>query len=288
MKSNTSVASAYEALAPLVPSAPPAARITNGEVDVALGESSRIVFSELNSKEISGQISLDLGDGLFADPKQVTHRAVEIARAALRGGFTMVRVYRMDDGDGACVPDLQIAGLREPIVCTACKVIEQVYDDVDAFLAGWTVEEIGARLVLTRALDAVTRAELLRETQDHQWAMARVAKPGATKYWGVDLVDGEEPIFRAKPSLLKLAGVVGTMAEFAANVMKPGEHLPGHDILMLREVIRARRLRTGEPIASVRVAFINEESARRERRPLLDVGAKVIFQRGADDIEVTD
>ena len=46
----------------------------------------------------------------------------------------------------------------------------------------------------------------------------------------------------------------------------------------------------GRPVDTVRIVFLEEWMARRERRPLLDVGARVFFMdpRTGRDVEVTD
>jgi hypothetical protein len=53
--------------------------------------------------------------------------------------------------------------------------------------------------------------------------------------------------------------------------------------------VKARKDRDGHPVDTVRVVFAEEWMAHRERRPLLDVGARVYFmdRNTGRDIEIT-
>jgi hypothetical protein len=88
------------------------------------------------------------------------------------------------------------------------------------------------------------------------------------------------------------------IVEFAGFVTKrplvEGGEEPRHvliaEIHPIRELVLAGETDDGRPIDTVRVVFPHEWMARQERRPLLDVGARVFYLNPADGelVELTD
>ena len=62
------------------------------------------------------------------------------------------------------------------------------------------------------------------------------------------------------------------------------------EIHEVRALVKAKQDREGRPVDTVRIVFLEEWMARRERRPLLDVGARVFFMdpKTGRDVEITD
>jgi hypothetical protein len=90
----------------------------------------------------------------------------------------------------------------------------------------------------------------------------------------------------------------GTKGAHGGNRAAPYSHHGPlvRDALVLREIhevralVKAKQDRVGRPVDTVRVLFAEEWMARRERRPLLDVGARVFFMdpKTGSDVEIKD
>jgi hypothetical protein len=67
-------------------------------------------------------------------------------------------------------------------------------------------------------------------------------------------------------------------------------HVLIREIHEVRALVKAQKDREGRPVDTVRIVFLEEWMARRERRPLLDVGARVFFMdpKTGRDVEITD
>ena len=67
-------------------------------------------------------------------------------------------------------------------------------------------------------------------------------------------------------------------------------HVLIQEIHEVRALVKAKKDREGRPVDTVRVVFAEEWMARRERRPLLDVGARVFFMdpKTGSDLEIKD
>jgi hypothetical protein len=187
-------------------------------------------------------------------------------------------------------PAPPLAGHDRPIVLTTRAEVEAAYErPEDFFAAGWTVEWFGEQILLSRCQDVTTRADVFREIRDHQWAMARAAKPGLTRFVLPRVTDELQPIFDEGR---RSAYYVGTNPDGGTEyscVLRPGAHLPGWEIFELVYAEGRKQLRDGTPITSIRVVFLDEWMAHSEKRPLLDHRIRVYYI-GADgeDHEVTD
>ncbi|MBZ0121825.1 MAG: hypothetical protein K8H88_32835, partial [Sandaracinaceae bacterium] len=137
-----------------------------------------------------------------------------------------------------------------------------------------------------RALDAADGPTLLERIQDSQWALVRAAKPGRTKYWFPRPTDREKPIYRRGERHLQVVGHdprTGLME--LSCVLGPGEHIQGWEIDDLRFAIHSKRIKRRK-LTETRVVFLDREAAEREKRPLLDIGARVFVQEAQGDVEI--
>jgi hypothetical protein len=161
--------------------------------------------------------------------------------------------------------------------------IERDYVDPGAYWRAWdsATDLGGGRMLLTRALDVVDEVEYKRRTYPATWAMARAALPGVTSYAHSaesDLRPGERALLDGEEKTLWQIGYhpEEQWLEFAAMV-PGGAHISAREIFMLRGLVDAKRIPSGEPLQSVRVIFPNRAMAEREARPLFDNGVVVRY-----------
>lgn len=235
-------------------------------------------------------ISLSVGDGLFTDSASYLAAIIHVVRRLLARELLIgAELVRFNEPRGGCVPSVPLAGRREPMVITTDAEIAENYDRPEDFLAaGWKIERFGARILLTRLLSSLDRKQILAESQSDQWKMARAAKPGKTFYDDPIVLPDEKAMFEEGEPRLRFVGVTTTgLAEFSCALVK-GDHLLGFDIYYMREVIERKQLRSGTPVTDLRIVFMDKWAAEAEKRPLLDVGARVFYmdEGTGNDIEI--
>lgn len=225
-------------------------------------------------------------EGVFADEAECVRALTHVARRLLQRTTKITGFVERKGESGACVPAVPLAKTRRPLVITT---IDEVYDAYqlpeELWSAGWKVEEFGDKRLLTRCQDVVSRADVLEETQDHQWQMARAAKPKKTGYGQPTVTDEEREIYEygdAEPRT-HAVHVRDGIAEYTCALDR-GEHLYGFEIFALRWMVTNQKTQEGAPIKGVRVVFVEEWQAQSEKRPLLDNGIEVWVQ----DIEHGD
>jgi hypothetical protein len=92
-------------------------------------------------------------------------------------------------------------------------------------------------------------------------------------------------------SALELVGYDGKrkIVEYAGVIGGDRRHVLIREIHQLRALVQAGALDDGRQVAAVHVVFPDAASARQERRPLLDVGAKVFhLAPSGKTVELTD
>jgi hypothetical protein len=207
-----------------------------------------------------------------------------------QGVVTSVVVDRKGD-ETLTTPDVPLAGNDRPLVVTTRAEIAENYERPEDFLAaGWTIEEFGEQLLLTRCQDVFARGAVLAEIQDHQLAMARAAKPHRTKYYYPKVAEDEKPVFEVLPRRIEPVGINQAGLVEWSCILEPGEHLRGHELLFLREITSRKVLRDGTPLTAVRVVFLEAWMAESEKRPLIDIGVRVYFEDSntGELVEITD
>jgi hypothetical protein len=235
-----------------------------------------------------GNVVLALADHLYEDPADNLDRLMWFVRWLASQAVLVEAVFRRSgDTPGGCVPVVPLALRRVPLVVTTDDQLADLYDRPDEFLsAGWQVERYGRQLLLTRLHEALTRAEVLAASRDHQWQMARAAKPAVVR-WETPVIEPEEqPIFEEGDAKLELVGVDASgRAEFSCTLAE-GEHLAGFDVYYLQEIVLTKQLRDGTPATAVHVVFEDRSMAESEKRPLLDLGVRVFYMDPATDEDV--
>jgi hypothetical protein len=204
--------------------------------------------------------------------------ALETSRFLLGAGC-LISVSLVPDVGASAVPDVPIAHVNTRLLVTTGRKVEASYDDPDAFWkAGWElVETLGEQHLLARGLGVASSPDYLAEIIPHQWAMARAAKPGLTKYF-LPQVLPEEEAYRAGKPRLRIVGhkAPENVLEFSC-VLEPGQHIQGWEIFDLWSVIQEGTLPDERKVETVRVVFLDRWAAEQEKRPLLDIGAKVYY-----------
>lgn len=185
------------------------------------------------------------------------------------------------------------------VVLTTEAQVAEAYDDPAVFWASWdNVEDVNGRKLCTRALRALADEYWLGETFEASMAMARAARPHLTQYPLIRLSGMEGPWWdfgdvqdeKAGWPMLDLVGYEPKTetVEFAA---KPGHsgHVLLQEIDTIRQLVGRGKTRDKKPVKAVRVVFLDEATARVEKRPLLDVGAKVYYMgKETELVELTE
>lgn len=201
------------------------------------------------------------------------------ARSLFASGASRITVSWQGAG-ALCGPLVPIAGLRTHLVSATEDEVRDAYDAPDRFWkSGWTTDTRGAGgVLLTRAMDARDSAEFLRAILPQQWELARAAKPGRTVYGGARVEAGEAEVFRAGAAVLDLVGYDAAAAEAEySHALRGGKaRVPGWQIFEILDLIHAAALDDGRPVRGVRVVFLHADAAHAEKRPLLDIGARVL------------
>jgi hypothetical protein len=243
-------------------------------------------------KKCTLSMSLFPDEELFPDPAENVRALSHLARGLFRQGLVIsAYVIRMekDERDPLApmvpdgVPKVPIAEAWMPLVVTDVDEVAKNYAcPEDFFQAGWTVESLGAKRLLTRCQDVVTRADLLRKYGDMHWQMVRAANPGTVNFSDMWVKHEERDAYEQGERHLQLVH----FDKFAASLeytcsLKPGEHLQGRELFDLNRIVKDRFLPdwtiTTVPV-SVCVEFAEEWMAQSEKRPLLGLGVKVCYQ----------
>jgi len=210
---------------------------------------------------------------------------IEVARKLFQIEDCFCSIERESRG-AFCIPELPVTG-QKTHVCTATKEdVDEAYDEPQIFWQSWQVDcQVGRRFLLTRALECEDDLAFLKSVSKAQWAMARAVKPGLTEYYDPDPQPEEARFFNTGPHFLQPVGYLEDklLAEFSA-VLEPGRHVSPLQIYQIAEMVASQSLPDGRPLQTVRVVFYEEAMAQREKRPLLDVGAKVYFENRDGDL----
>lgn len=180
-----------------------------------------------------------------------------------------------------CFPEPPLVEGASHIVVTSVEEISDHYDTPADFLAAdWEfAAEYNGRIMLSRALHAIDGPEYLEAIIEHQWAMARAAKAGETGYDDPEVLPEEDAIFRSGAARLEYVGYSAgeKLIEYSCAIGE-GQHIQGWELFALRTIVETGLTPDGKaPVETVRIVFLEEWMARSEKRPLLDVGCKVLF-----------
>jgi hypothetical protein len=236
---------------------------------------------------------------------------LSIAAAHIRG-FQYAVLTRSELSWAEFPPQPPLARYNHIVTVTESEVAE-AYDDPDSFWRCWErVEQVGNLHICIRGLEDLDDEAWLARTFESTMHLARIAKPGKTRYltpyrgaepaafapwWEYGDIIADE---RAGYPALSFVGYDPSTrtveyAGFCTNtdIAKGGpdpRHVLIREIHEVRSLVKAKKDREGRPVDTVRIVFAEEWMARRERRPLLDVGARVFFMdpKTGRDLEIKD
>lgn len=228
----------------------------------------------------------------YEDLQTFLNSAIELCRQLLHRTHVYSAKIIRQGGYGRFTPIVPISGDATHLILTTHAQVEQSYDHPEVFWnAGWSsIEQFGEQYLLLRCLDKLENLAFLQAVEQHLWNMARAAKAGLIKYYYPEVEPEEEEIFFAGEPRLNIVGYSAEeqIIEYTCCV-EADEHIQGWEIYKLREWVREGTLEDGRPINGIRVVFPNEEMAQREKRPLLDIGVKVIYLNYmSEDVEITE
>ena len=181
---------------------------------------------------------------------------------------------------GTCLPYIEYLGAASYMVALTDDALGEMFEaPAQAIEAGgWKAQRYFDVQLLLRAFHARSPGEMLGATEAGQWAMARMARPGITKYLRAEPTEDELPIFqKGEPLVLSLGYHADDQIAVYSCAPPPDEHIRPWEIFALRDLLVDGKQPTGEPVRSIEVIFPLESDAEREARPLQDIGVHVRF-----------
>lgn len=175
-------------------------------------------------------------------------------------------------------PDPPCSPALAHVMLLRASDVEPFYGSFDRLAEhGWSLETCPHGMLATRASLAWDELEFVRETMHHQRALARIAPPRATKYYALNMSEPVRRFYASPPATLRAAYLEAEQAAIYTAVLAPDAHVQGWEIDAIDQIVVDRALPDGRPVAEARVIFPDRATAEREKRPLLDVGARVLF-----------
>jgi len=182
-----------------------------------------------------------------------------------------------------CLPDVPIVGFNKHLVMTTDAEVEEYYERPEAFWdINWdSIEKYEEQYLLLRGMNFSDDLSLLSHIISDQWKLARAAKPNQTKYYIPKPLFVEVPILKSQgqyPSLTLTNYDSDSKIVTYNCCLEENAHICGWEIYEIREAIDIKKLDDGREVKAAKIIFENEETAQREKRPLLDVKAQVWYR----------
>ena len=235
----------------------------------------------VRSGEDFWRFTLNCFKGALVPPGASEHLAgfVRLCRELLDWDRLMDGETIMAGGASGMLPAVAPGDSTSHLVVPTEGTAAAAYADPQVFWDSWDdVQRSGERALCTRALHAVTPVELYSAIHERQWALARAARAGGIKLYTPMPTEDELPLFTAEEPTLDLTGYIKSEKTVELTCAITDEsHIAGWEIINLAEMRRTGKTASDEPIEVLRIVFIDEAAARRERRPLLDAGMQVWF-----------
>ena len=162
--------------------------------------------------------------------------------------------------------------------------------DPQAYWDSWSVERTGGRGLCTRALDVNSGVELYEAIAERQWAMARAVKPGGCTLYQPLPEEHEEALFTRGERTLHMVGYLeDTKTVELSCAILDDQHIHGWEILGLHDMREEGTTTEGYEVEAIRVVFLDEAVARREKRPLLDARIQVFaYDQEGELLQLTE
>ena len=222
----------------------------------------------------------------------VIQRLATMTRSLLEAGVLSGARTDWIGAGSQCLPVLPIVGMRSQLVVTDEARVAQDYDWPEAFWDAWdSTQAFGNRRLLLRAAAAATGEQFLEQSLDGHWAMVRAAKGGRTEFTLPQPTETEHPIYRRGSRAMQTVGYhpQEQCLELACGI-QPGKHVNGWEIFDLWSALAEGKLPDGRSLRAAHVVFLERTVAEQEKRPLLDVGARVFYQDSStgEDVELSE
>ena len=217
--------------------------------------------------------------------------AVNFTRKLIeRASVSSVSLYR--GSTDAITPNILVDDERQMMFVNQ-KQIESRFDRPEVFWnAGWDIkEQYGDRYLLGRCLDMHKYFDdysYLSHILFDQWNMVRASKPGWTKFYHAQPEESE--LFYSGEPRLNIANYYeeSKTLEYSCN-LKEDQYIQGWEIFKIWIMLNKGQMKDEREVKSVRVAFTDKETAEREKRPLLEAGAKVIYMNEkGEEVEIRE
>ena len=225
------------------------------------------------------------------DIQKFVDRAVNFTRKLIeRASVSSVSLYR--GSTDAITPNILVDDERQMMFVNQ-KQIESRFDRPEVFWnAGWDIkEQYGDRYLLGRCLDMHKYFDdysYLSHILFDQWNMVRASKPGWTKFYHAQPEESE--LFYSGEPRLNIANYYedSKTLEYSCN-LKGDQYIQGWEIFKIWIMLNKGQMKDEREVKSVRVAFTDKETAEREKRPLLEAGAKVIYMNEkGEEVEIRE
>jgi hypothetical protein len=164
-------------------------------------------------------------------------------------------------------PSPPLADNRTTLIVTTSAKVQQNYEYPETFFSAWdSIEQYSDRYLLLRGIDCADNLSFFSHIINHQWNMARAAKPNLIKDFLPQLKPEEIPIIETEESYLNMVGYIPAekVVEYTCWV-DADEHIQGWEIINLWDLIKKGSLLDGRQVDAVRVVFLNREMAEREK-----------------------
>lgn len=229
--------------------------------------------------------SFHVGEETNKSPEQVASFFSQIALMmrflSSQSDLTLRRIEFLREGGTLRCLAMPPLAETSPFALVTESMVRNSYEEPEVFWQSWdTIERFGEQFFLTRGLNYPKSPDFLSHILDNNWAMARVAKAGLTKYSFLRPTEEEKPIVKKNSSKLSARDYVEEedILLYQCHLEKD-EHLPGWEILELCDVRFELPGADGESPINIGIVFSNESSAQREKRPLHDLNIKVYFEK---------
>jgi hypothetical protein len=249
-------------------------------------------------------VALRLGNPDLAE--QPLARVLECQRAVhslalfLARRFDLLGFLAWRDGT-AYAPSPPLAQVASFVRLVSGREVEAAYVDSDAYWAAWPEQQAidAERRLLARALDVADELAFKQATYPQQWALARAAKPGLTRYGSLaPPALGKPYLHPYERSWLESGqGVIAATHYRVGDALvdvsawsQPGTHIAAREVAQLLRWLSQGRLDSGETVKEIRVTFPDRAQAEPQKRVLIDIGCRV-FCYGATPrelVELTD
>ena len=256
----------------------------NIEFDSIAFESNDIIFGSLyhpyKSTEWEFTLNIQVNKKITDDVPHILKKTNQIVRTVIEHKSFLNANISFKSAGANCMPVVPIAKMKTFLVTTTHEEVNLCYTNPKEFWdSGWDkVEWMNGYAILERAMNTKNTTDYLEKAIPHQDNLMRIAKAGLCKFGFPAVLPSEEKIYFAGTPTLQIVGydAINQEVEFSCP-FKPPRQVLVREIFNIYKILRTKALPDGQAVKSIRIVFLYEQMAQEEKRPLLDVGAKVLY-----------